>query len=136
MIIHYKNTFYKFIETFIHIKMPEKIFKNTSLSNFDDNIISQYKELRREDLDYLKASMILLDGKHFTDEAFLYYFPMLIKHILDQNGHIEAVTNRLNIIDLDNFKYEEQKVILDMIKNLKEIQRRSDENAEDIILIV
>ncbi len=136
MIIHYKNTFYKFIDTFINIKLPENIFKDTSSKNFDENIISQYKNIKREDLDYLKASMILLDGKHFTDEAFLYYFPMLIKHILDQNGHIEAVINRLNTIELDNFIYEEQKVILDMIKNLKEIQRRSDENAEDIILIV
>lgn len=136
MIIHYKNTFYKFIDTFINIKLPENIFKDTSSKNFDENIISQYKNIKREDLDYLKASMILLDGKHFTDEAFLYYFPMLIKHILDQNGHIEAVINRLNTIELDDFIYEEQKVILDMIKNLKEIQRRSDENAEDIILIV
>lgn len=50
MIIHYKNTFYQFIETFINIKLPVQIFKDSSSANFDDNIKLQYNGLKREDL--------------------------------------------------------------------------------------
>lgn len=133
MVINYKDTFYKFIETFIHLGRPQKIFKEDS--KYDEVIINQYKDLKRDDLDYIKASMILLDGKHFTDEAFIYFFPMLIKHILDQNGHIEAVIKRLKEIDMKNFNLNEIDIIYNMISNLEEIQRKTDQDAEEIILI-
>ena len=136
MIINYNDVFYKFIECFLHLDRPNKIIIENPNDIYNLELINQYKHITRDELDYTSATMILLDSNHFTDEAFIYFFPMLIKHILDQNGLLEAVINRLNIIDITQFSKNENEVILEMIKILEEINNQSNESSEEIILII
>lgn len=135
MVIKYNDIFYRFIETFISYGRPQLILKDEAFANFNDDIIVEYKKIRREELDYFKASMILLDGQHFTDEAFIYFFPMLVKHILDHNGHIEAVIIRLKSIDFSNFNEVENDVLNKMIIALDEIKNNYNDDANEIILM-
>ncbi len=136
MVIKYNDIFYKFIETFISYGRPDLILKDETFANFNDDIIAEYKKIRREELDYFKASMILLDGQHFTDDAFIYFFPMLVKHILDHNGHIDAVILRLRAIDMTKYSENEVEVINKMAEALDEMKQNYNDDSNEIILMV
>jgi hypothetical protein len=125
------------IEAFIHLQLPEKLLVEDAEKDFDQDLLDEYKSMRREDLDYFKASMILLDAPYFTDEAFLYFFPMLLKQIFDNDGLLRPLINRLEKLDFDKLNPDQIDTIEDMLKTLKQIEENtSDKESNELITIL
>ena len=83
MELNYKDIFYNFIEAFIYLPKPENPLKKELINSLNKKSIEFYQNLDRFSLDYETSSMIILDSKYFTDDAYLYYFPMTIKNIIE-----------------------------------------------------
>jgi len=136
MELNYKNIFYNFIEAFIDIKKPDNPLKKFSSEYLNDKSIVLYKNIDKAYLDYEISSMIILDSKYFTDDAFLYYFPIIVKNIIENNGFIDAIIIRMKDIKLNNYSDIQRELIIKMIDTLSELKIKMEENQEDFILII
>lgn len=136
MELNYKDIFYNFIEAFIDIKKPENPLKKFASESLNEKSIKLYKDIDRLSLDYEKSSMIILDGKYFTDDAYLYFFPITVKNIIENNGLIEAIINRLKEIKLENYSDNRKELLIKMIDTLSELKVKMDSYHEDFILII
>lgn len=134
MVVEYNDIFYRMIEAFIDLQMPNNLLVDEAETEFDPDLLDEYKNMRREDLDYFKASMILLDSNYFTDEAFLYFFPMILKQIFDNDGLLKPLIARLEKLDKEELTYEQNEVVTDMVEALKIIEKNTaNSNSEEII---
>lgn len=136
MELNYKDIFYNFIEAFIYLPKPENPLNKERINNLNKKSIELYQNLDRFSLDYETSSMIILDSKYFTDDAYLYYFPMTIKNIIENNGLIEAIINRLKIIDLSRYNENQQSLIIQMIDSLIELKQKMDLSNDEFVLII
>lgn len=136
MEINYKDTFYNFIEAFIYIAKPTNPLNELGVSTLDDKSKKLYNSLNRTTLDYETSSMIILEGKYFSDLAYLYYFPIIVKNIIENNGLIEAIILRLKQIDVSKFEELQQQNIATMIETLSELKVKMDNYHDDFILVI
>lgn len=137
MVVEYNDIFYRMIEAFIDLQMPKKLLVGEAEDDFDPELLEEYKNMRRENLDYFKASMILLDSNYFTDEAFLYFFPMILKHIFDNNGLLTPLVTRLKNLDESKLNDSQIQTVAEMVEALEIIDKNTKaEESEDLITIL
>lgn len=122
------------IEAFIDVSLPDQILFADSNGDIDSDTIEEYKSIRREELDYFTASMILLDAKYFTDKAILYFFPMLLKQIIENDGLLEPLLDRLKTINHNQLSENQSEVLRDMVLALDMIVQKTKESGNNELI--
>jgi hypothetical protein len=77
--------------------------------------------------------MMLVDGPLINDDAYLYFLPRLLKHVLEDPIHEDLLSSRLKTLDKRNLSSDETTIIGKIIIVADEIEEYWDmHEAEDV----
>jgi hypothetical protein len=77
--------------------------------------------------------MMLVDGPLINDDAYLYFLPRLLKHVLEDPIHEDLLSSRLKTLDKRNLSSDETPIIGKIIIVADEIEEYWDmHEAEDV----
>jgi len=136
--VEFKNIFYRLIESieeYNHISKDELFIEGTPqeiISIFNSNKFA----FKRDNLDYYTASMLLLDSKYLTDDAFLYYLPNIAKIIVEEIGLISALILRLKSIDYLQLPVKAHQPILEFSAFLKGVNLLTAQEQKTILSLL
>ena len=66
--------------------------------------------------------MMLVDGPIINDDAYLYFLPRLLKHVLEDPVHEELLSSRLKTLDKGNLSSDESALIKKIIIVVDELE--------------
>ena len=121
---------------------PEYIFDKKCSKDPKDN---QWKSIQKaftlktiKNLTPYDCWMMLVDGPVINDDAYLYFLPRLLKHVLEDPIHEDLLSSRLKSLDKRNLSSDESAIIVKIITVVDEIEKYWDmheaKNAQSIDL--
>ena len=132
-----EDLFNKTYDQFKNRKKPKFILDQ---KHFKDPKDYEYKSIQKafklktiKNITAYDCWKMLIDGPLINDDAYLYFLPRLLKHVLEDPIHEDLLSSRLKSLDKRNLSSDETAIVEKIITLADEIEEYWDmHKAEDV----